>query len=104
MKKSSKRQIAISFFLVFLVCIALSASLNIFSKNAVEVQRREATNKIESTSQTARNLVETQINGNFQTMITLASLLGSKVSVNDAESLSTMMQLLYTINEQNNFV
>lgn len=104
MKKKYQKQIWISFFLIAIVCLVLGISLNVFSENAIRVQRQEAMSKIEATSQTARTMVENQISSNFQTMLTLASLLGNEMSETDPSRLPQLMSALSTISEQNSFV
>lgn len=69
MTKHIHRQIVIAFSLILTVCIALTVSFYIFSRNGAQVQHEEAAHSLEATAETARNIVNSHIQGNLQTLV-----------------------------------
>ena len=74
--KHIHRQIVIAFSLILAVCIALTVSFYIFSRNGAQVQHEEAAHSLEATAETARNIVNSHIQGNLQTLVTLSAFIG----------------------------
>lgn len=60
MTKHIHRQIVIAFSLILAVCIALTVSFYIFSRNGAQVQHEEAAHSLEATAETARNIVNSE--------------------------------------------
>ena len=58
--KHIHRQIVIAFSLILAVCIALTVSFYIFSRNGAQVQHEEAAHSLEATAETARNIVNSE--------------------------------------------
>lgn len=76
MTKHIHRQIVVAFSLITAVCIALTVSFYIFSRNGTQVQHEEAAHSLEATAETARNIVNSHIQGNLQTLVTLSAFIG----------------------------
>ncbi len=87
--KHIHRQIVIAFSLILAVCIALTVSFYIFSRNGAQVQHEEAAHSLEATAETARNIVNSHIQGNLQTLVTLSSFIG----YDSADGLNPQQQL-----------
>lgn len=108
MTKHLNRQIAMAFVLIAAVCIALTASFFIFSRNGTKVQHEEAAHSLEATADTARNIVLSHIQGNLQTLITLSSSIGydSPGDLDPQQLLhdSRFLTKLDVVNSQNEFL
>lgn len=108
MTKHINRQIAVAFALIAAVCIALTTSFFIFSRNGTQVQHEEAAHSLEATAETARNIVVSHVQGNLQTLVTLSSFIGydSTGSIDPRQLLhdSAFLSQLDVVNSQNEFL
>lgn len=108
MTKHIHRQIVVAFSLITAVCIALTVSFYIFSRNGAQVQHEEAAHSLEATAETARNIVNSHIQGNLQTLVTLSSFIGydSADGLNPQQLLHdpAFLAQLDVVNSQNEFL
>ena len=108
MNQRNRQQRTGAFLLISLVCISLCLSLVVFSSNGNKVQQEEASRSLEVTAESACNALTSEIDGNLQILITLASSIGYESNGHiDSQALlhdSSFLARLDVVSSQNEFL